>query len=62
LKIEDGIRWISLRKEVLLGRHLNNSPPQASVHQEGGDIECGFLQFYHRNGFFLGTLRRMIAA
>ena len=39
LEIEDRVRRISLRKEGLLGRQLDDSSPQAGARQKGGRIK-----------------------
>jgi hypothetical protein len=47
LQIEDRIRWISLRKEGLLGRQLNDSAPQTGARQKGGYIKRRFIEHNH---------------
>jgi hypothetical protein len=44
LEIEDRVRWISLRKEGLLGRQLHDSSSQAGIRQKGGCIERGLFK------------------
>jgi len=50
LKIEDGIRRISLRKEGLSRRQLNDSSPQSGLPQKCFGIEC---EFFHNSNRFL---------
>src|ERR1017187_1765993 len=45
LKIKNGVRGISLRKEGILWRELDDSSPQACVRQKGGCIESGLFKF-----------------
>jgi hypothetical protein len=47
LKIENGVRGISLRKEGVSWCKLNDSSPQAGVSQKGGDVESGLFKFKH---------------
>jgi hypothetical protein len=47
LEVENRVRWISLRKENLPGRQLDNSPSQACTGQEGLNIKHGLIKLYH---------------
>jgi hypothetical protein len=47
LKIKNGVRGVSLRKEGILWRELDDSSPQACVCQKGGGIESGLSKFDH---------------
>jgi hypothetical protein len=45
LKIKDRVCGISLRKEGILWRQLDDSSPQAGARQKGGGIESGLFKF-----------------
>jgi hypothetical protein len=49
LQIEDGVGRVSLQKERLLGRQLDDSPPQPSARKKRFGIKGGFFQLNHLN-------------
>jgi hypothetical protein len=52
LKIEDRVRWISLRKEGFLRRQLDDFSSQTGARKESGYIESGLFKFNHRRASF----------
>jgi len=51
LKIEYGVRGISLRKEGFLWRQLDDSSPQACARKESGYIETDLFKFNRRGAY-----------
>jgi hypothetical protein len=47
LEVENRVCRISLRKENLPGRQLDNSSSQAGAGQEGLNIKHGLIKLYH---------------
>jgi hypothetical protein len=59
LQIEDGVGRISLGKEGIFGRQLDDSAAQAGVGKEGCEIEFRLFQLNHSGSSFrLRPVRR----